>query len=64
MVPAFIALLLGPGGSNTDSDDDGYDDRQSGRPGSLYAVCLAVSALLVAVYGAWCSLLSSPTTLR
>ncbi|CAM9362746.1 unnamed protein product [Hapterophycus canaliculatus] len=63
LVPAFIALFLGSGGSNTDSNSDDDDDHESGRPGSLYSACLAVSALLVAVYSKWCSMLASPTTL-
>ncbi|CAN0078886.1 unnamed protein product [Scytosiphon promiscuus] len=60
MVPALIALLLGPGGSTTDGDGD--DNHESGRPASLYGVCLAVSALLVAVYGTWRGLIASPAT--
>lgn len=45
VVPAFISALLGP--------SDG------GQPAALYSVCLAISGLLVVVYGAWCSFLSA-----
>lgn len=56
LVPAFIALLLGP---NTDGDDDdGNNSKQSGRSAALYDVCLSVSVLLVAVYGTWFGLLT------
>lgn len=42
IVPAAVASLLGP--------NDG------GRPSALYAVCGAVSLLMIGVYGVWCRL--------
>ncbi|CAM9487948.1 unnamed protein product [Ectocarpus sp. 12 AP-2014] len=57
LVPACIALLLGPSSSSGNSIGDG--DGEPGRSGALYGACFAVSLLLVAVYGTWCSLLAS-----
>lgn len=45
LVPSLIAVLLGPA--------DG------GWPAALYSVCVAVSVLMVVVYGAWCSQLKA-----
>ncbi|CAN0426269.1 unnamed protein product [Pylaiella littoralis] len=59
LVPAFIALLLGP---NSDGDDEDGSSKQSGRPAALYDVCFYISVLLVVVYGTWCSLLSPAAT--
>lgn len=45
LVPAFIAVLLGP--------TDG------GWPGALYATCVGISALLIALYCAFDIVLSA-----
>ncbi|CAB1097368.1 unnamed protein product [Ectocarpus sp. CCAP 1310/34] len=57
LVPACIALLLGPSGSSGNSIGDG--DGEPGRSDALYGACFAISLLMVAVYGTWCSLLAS-----
>ncbi|CAM9295326.1 unnamed protein product [Ectocarpus sp. 8 AP-2014] len=57
LVPACIALLLGPSSSSSISIGDG--DGEPGRSAALYGACFAVSLLLVAVYGTWCSLVAS-----
>ncbi|CAM9966072.1 unnamed protein product [Ectocarpus sp. 4 AP-2014] len=57
LVPACIALLLGPSSSSGNSIGDG--DGEPGRSDALYGACFAVLLLLVAVYGTWSSLLAS-----
>ena len=57
VVPAFIAWFLGP--SNIDGGGDG---EASGYPAALYDACVAVSALLAAVYCTWYSLLGAAAT--
>lgn len=58
LVPAFIALLLGPNTEDDGDDGDGNSGEQSGRSAALYDVCFSVSVLLVAVYGTWFGLLT------
>lgn len=58
LLPAFIAWFLGPN-STDDGSGSGDIDEASGHPAALYGVCVAVSALLVAVYGTWFSLLEA-----
>ena len=58
LVPAFIAWLLGPNSIDDDVSSAG-DGEASGQPAALYGACVAVSALLVAVYGTWFSLLGA-----
>ncbi|CAN0536251.1 unnamed protein product [Ectocarpus sp. 12 AP-2014] len=57
LVPACIALLLGPSSSSGNSIGDG--DGEPGRSDALYGACFAISLLLVAVYGTWYGLLAS-----
>lgn len=58
-MPAFIAWFLGPNSIKDGSSGSG--DQDSGQPAALYGVCVAVSALLVAVYATWFSLLGAAT---
>lgn len=54
VVPALIALFLGP-----NNVDDGSGGEGSDQPAALYRVCVAVSALLVTVYVTWFGLLEA-----
>eukprot|EP00752_Nemacystus_decipiens_P016764 g15002.t1 len=65
LIPAFIAWFLGPNSVDVDGDVGGSvsgDGVASGHPAALYRVCVAVSALLVAVYGAWFRLVEAAAT--